>query len=436
MAQAEMKTRQCLLDWFGVIYSAHDSAPEVSSPLVTGDMAATDILRGRRLSIADAAFSNAFSAHLMDFDDCHKDVPGHASVTVISAVVATAEATGANLGLTLRGIAAGVEVAAMLGRHTGREQYDAGWHPTATLGSIAASVAASVVHEQSLDEISDSASLGALQASGLLSGFGSYGKSWQVGCAARNGVQSSFAVESGITGLGDQVGGTRGALAVMTGVPEQGTMTSSSHEPLINLTIFKYYASCFGTHAAAACVEDIRSMDGFDESKIVAIDVGIGGEFRDVILNPQPQNNLEAKFSVSAVTALALLGRPPTEVDFFSTPVGLQAEYQRLEQLVRATVDTEIVGGGAHVTVILANGACLRSEMQEAIPGNTEDEWEKLIIKFKTLAVPVVGIRAAESIVQFTKQADASESIADFITRLMELHSEGAPANGEHHARY
>src|SRR5690606_31123994 len=98
---------------------------------------------------------NAFTAHLLDFDDSHGDIAGHPTAVIFPAVLAVAE--GRSMADVVDAYVVGVEVASRLGRALNPDHYDTGWHPTATIGVFGA--AAGTARLLGLDESQTMASL-------------------------------------------------------------------------------------------------------------------------------------------------------------------------------------------------------------------------------------------------------------------------------------
>lgn len=65
---------------------------------------------GSRLSVPGAAFVNSAFASMLDLDDGHRAASGHPGAAIIPAVIATAEADGANAERMLTAIAIGYEI--------------------------------------------------------------------------------------------------------------------------------------------------------------------------------------------------------------------------------------------------------------------------------------------------------------------------------------
>lgn len=147
----------------------------------------------------------------------------------------------------LRATVAGFEAATTLERCVGEKLFARGWHPTSVLDAIGAAVASVIVVDLDERALRTAILLAALQSSGTMAGFGSVGKPWQVGCAARDGVHAAAAERSLRGRLPDHLGGSAGVLTLMAGGAVDAEQPSA---PSVVDTQFKFYSTCFGTHAA------------------------------------------------------------------------------------------------------------------------------------------------------------------------------------------
>ena len=178
---------------------------------------------------ADAALLGGFQAHVLDLDDAHADVRGHPSAVLLPALLALADDATPGEEF-LAAYVVGVEVMARLGRLAGRAHHAAGWHPTGTLGGIAAAVAgarllagsdgretgvpagavsplgtagavtgdAAAFDAAALAETA--ASLAASTAAGTRAQFGSAAKPLHAGLAAAAGVRAVTWARAGLAG--------------------------------------------------------------------------------------------------------------------------------------------------------------------------------------------------------------------------------------------
>ena len=105
--------------------------------------AATSAIIGRteRLDAMGAAFVNAISANLLDFDDTHLDTIIHPAAPVAAPVLALAEARGCSGQAVLTAFILGVEVECRIGNAVSPGHYARGWHITSTCGVFGAAAA-------------------------------------------------------------------------------------------------------------------------------------------------------------------------------------------------------------------------------------------------------------------------------------------------------
>lgn len=163
---------------------------------------ATGLIGARRFSPPTAALVNGAAAHALDFDDVHDDARVHSMCVVLPAVLATAEDLGGVSGRDfIRALAIGVELHARLGLAC-HDCVPLGWHPTALLASLPASMAAASLLGLPAEGLQDAFGLAYHQGGGTIqcSLDGALAKRVGPGFAARAAVLSAFLAADGITG--------------------------------------------------------------------------------------------------------------------------------------------------------------------------------------------------------------------------------------------
>lgn len=194
------------LDTLGVIIAAAD-APGMAGMQAAltewdSDGLATLILSGKRVSPVSAVLGNSSAAHSLDFDDCHDPSRVHAFCVVVPAVIAAAEAKGLTSGKeAITALAVGAEVFCRLGS-TCYNCMDLCWHPTTTLGCIAAAAAVSKVWQLDAEQTMNAMALSFVQMGGSTQFMADkvLAKRAGPGFAARSGVQAAQLARHGITG--------------------------------------------------------------------------------------------------------------------------------------------------------------------------------------------------------------------------------------------
>jgi 2-methylcitrate dehydratase PrpD len=173
-----------------------------------GSPEATVVGSRHRLSAAGAAFVNGVLAHSLDFDDTHLPSVLHPSASLIPAVMAVAEKTGATLGEAVAAAAAGYEVCV----RTGMAAYDKrignslfferGWHATSICGTLGVAVAAAKLMGLDATGIADALGIAVSMGSGVIEGNRAGGsvKRLHCGWAAHAGVAAAQCASEGVTG--------------------------------------------------------------------------------------------------------------------------------------------------------------------------------------------------------------------------------------------
>src|SRR4029450_4630406 len=104
----------------------------------------TVIAQAPRLSAAGAALVHGPAPHGEDFDNTFEGCPVHSGAVVVPAALAIAEQHRFGGMQTVLAIAAGIEIICRLGLVAQKAVHKAGFHPTAVLGTFAATATAGV----------------------------------------------------------------------------------------------------------------------------------------------------------------------------------------------------------------------------------------------------------------------------------------------------
>ena len=148
---------------------------------------------------AEAAFANAISAHALDFDDTHPSGRGHMSVCLVPTLLALGEELGSSGRDLLAAYVIGLEIAGAFGRAFGPGHLHKGWHPTATVGTLAATAAAARLSGLDVEQVKRAWGNAASQMGGLARNFGTMTKPFHAGHAARTGYISAWMAYKGLT---------------------------------------------------------------------------------------------------------------------------------------------------------------------------------------------------------------------------------------------
>ena len=266
----------------------------------------------RRAEAPAAAMVNGAAAHVLDFDDV--SMRGHPSAAMVPAIIAEAEELDASGAAMVAAYVAGYETWAELNRREPDPLHGRGWHPTAIYGTLAAAAAIANLRGLNAAQATNAIALAASQASGLTANFGSSSKSFHVGRANQSGILCARLAAVGATGTNDVLENPRGFLAAISpgGRCDLSDVSVPIGTPLRILEhrlSIKRYPVCYGAHRAIDAMIELRDRAGFAASDIAAISAKIGATQAGMLRVVDPQDPLEAKFSIQfCVSAAELAG--------------------------------------------------------------------------------------------------------------------------------
>ncbi len=315
--------RTALLDWLACAAGgAQARAARAARALGDG--------LGDRIAAAGTA------GHVLDYDDTYLPGLAHLSAPVAPVALVLGAELGVSTGEALAAFAAGFEFTGRLTAANHPRLRAPGWHPTSVGGVAGAALTAARL--LGLDEERTAHALRAalLQASGLRAAFGSDGKALQVGRAAAAGATAARLAAAGAL-IGEAVergdGGFEAAYGARWVDPgEDGGRASAAQENWI-----KAYPCCLQTHGAieAGAIAREAGVDPARELVVTVHPVCLHA----ASLGPGVADGLQAKFSISYLTAYALLHGPPTVASF----AGVDDAARRLAGGVRVRTDPALL---------------------------------------------------------------------------------------------
>jgi 2-methylcitrate dehydratase PrpD len=206
------KTEAILVDVVGLCLAARQT-DYVASVLRAAERGGNVAIgHGYRLTAADAALLNGTAAHGEDFDDTFEGGPVHSGAVIVPAVLAIAERKNLSGERVLLGMAAGIEVLCRLGLLTPKAIHKAGFHPTAVLGSLAASFAVGVALGLDAKGLKNALGIAGSTASGIIEylGDGSWTKRMHAGWSAQSGMRAALLGRAGFVGPAKVLEGEHG----------------------------------------------------------------------------------------------------------------------------------------------------------------------------------------------------------------------------------
>ena len=386
---------------------------------------------GQRTGSLDAALVNGTSAHVLDFDNATNTMFGHASATLIPALIAAGEACGAGGMDVLVAHAAGFETGACLGRGVNMHHYDKGWHPTSTLGVFAVAAACSRLLGLDAGRTATALALSTSLAAGIKANFGTMTKPLHVGQCARAGLMAALLARKGFTANPDAFEHKQGFFNAFNGAGNYDASRVLEHwgSPFDIVSpgaCYKQYPSCASTHAVIdAALSLVRRHGPFASRDLTRVETWTAGRRLAHTNRPEPNTALEAKFSVQYCAARALLDGKVT-FEHFEGAAYRDAAVRDLLARVHALPSPEghlapENQAGAEVKITLADGTAY-SEKVSRPQGRTSGNpipMAQMKEKFENCASRVLAPGNVAAVCHAVEAFDELKDLRDF-TALLE----------------
>jgi 2-methylcitrate dehydratase PrpD len=352
----------------------------------------------RKTSALMAALINGFNAHIVEYDDTHRNSLYHPGAPTMPAALVTAQFSGANGRTLIEGIVAGYEIGIRLAEAINPAHYQF-WHTTGTVGCFAAAAASGKILGLTGEQLMWALGNAGTQAAGLweFQADGAMTKPLHPGKAAQAGILAAFLSRQGFTGTSTILEGKQGFCKATSSQYDMSRIVPKDQDlPRLLEVTFKNYPSCGHTHtpidAALKLYPDLRETN----EKIAKVKVITNQVAVRVAGNDRPQTEYEAKFSIPYCVAYALqYGRldlfsfgeealQDSQVRLLMKKVELQIG-EEMERVFQQKRPTEL-----HIT--LEDGLTLSSrvEFRRGDPENPPTA-EEVRAKYRMLVQPVLS---------------------------------------------
>ena len=430
-------SRIALLDTIGVaLAGSTEDAPRIAAAMLgleAGTGQSLVLGTARRAAPLDAAFLNAISAHVLDFDNTTNSMGGHVSATIVPALLAVAEAFDARGCDVLVAHVAGFETGARLGCGVNFHHSEKGWHPTSTLGVFAVTAACARLLKLDVTQTETALAIATSLAAGHKANFGTMTKSLHTGQCARSGLMAALLAGRGFSANAAAFEHKQGFLEVFNGRGhyDVARIVEAWGEPFDIVSPgagYKQYPCCASTqNAVDAALELVRNHGRFDAAAIKRIETETPPRGLTHTDRPDPQSALEAKFSVQYCVARALLDGDVLLRDFEGDAYREQA-VRRLLALTQSRAQTANAFG-ATVTVTLRDGTRLTASVEQRVGKTAANPIgaARMQAKFEDCASRVLTPDVARAAYRTLSAFDEVASVREF-TRLLEPRHAAAAA--------
>lgn len=407
-----------VMDWMGVTIAGADDAM-VHSLIATareqGGMAQASVIwHGERTSTSLAALINGSAADSLDFADSNQNMRGHSTPAVVAAALAMAEARRLSGLQFLRGVIAGVETECRVGLLV-QKGLKPGFHPTGNIAPFGAAASAAWLRDLAVDRWPHALGIVATQASGLHNSGGTMSKPFHSGKGAMNGVLSASLAAHGFNGRPNAIEASEGFLSTHSDSLGEDLMRAADGRYLILDTTFKTHAACGLTHETIDNILQARREHGLAADKIKHIDIDVPVLHLRVCNIQAPVTGLQAKFSLRAVAAMALLGEDTTDINAYTAALAARPDLVALCDRTTVNGREELKSASvAHIELTDGTRISVRSDHRKPSRDQATKR-EAVSRKFLLLATPVLGKATAEELRRSINSLHQLESIKPLI---------------------
>ncbi len=361
--------KRSILNIFGTaLGGSRNEATECALRVLTQFSArpeASVVGRAERLDCLSAAYLNAVSANVFDFDDTHLRTIIHPTAPVAPALFALAERRPMSGAELLHAFVLGVEIECRLGNAISPGHYKRGWHITSTCGVFGSAAAIGKVMGLDAERMGWALGNASAQSAGLVETLGSMAKSIGVGNAARGGMLAALLAQEGATGPFEPIAGPRGFLHVMGDMPDFEAVTGrlgESWEVLDNIHK-PYPCGVVLNPVIDACLE-LRSRD-LPLNRIAEIRIEGHSLLRERADRPNVTAGREAQVSAQHTVAAVLIHGAAGVAQYEDACVN-SADVLALRRKVVVVETSGIPVESARVTATLDDGTQVASFVENA----------------------------------------------------------------------
>lgn len=371
---------------------------DLSSPRGAATVIGSDL----RVPARFAAFCNGVGIHADDYDDTQLAVakdrvygllthPTAPSLPAALAMGETLDASGADVMLAYH---LGVEVECKIAEAINPRHYQEGFHATATCGTFAAASAAGRLMGLDLPTLKRALSIAGSQSAGLRENFGTMTKPFHAGRSSESGVVAAQFASYGWSAAGDILEAPRGFFKAAGGGYDASAIVGKFGKPWTfdspGVSI-KPHPSGSLTHPGMTEMLRLIAENSILAQDVRRVRIGTNSNMPNALIHHQPQNELQAKFSMEFCMAILLLeGR--AGLNEFTDEVVRRPDVKEMISKVDFVVDSRAEAAGYHlmttyIDVELADGRTITgmADFGKGSPANPMS-YDEVAQKFRECA--------------------------------------------------
>lgn len=319
------KARDILVDITGLCLAARGTDYVLATKAAAEPGEHTMIGHRERVSGSSAALVNGTAAHGEDFDDTFEGGPVHSGVVIVPALLAAAQTHQLTNDRVMLGIVAGTELLCRLALTLPKAVHKAGFHPTAVLGTFAATAGICAACGADRKTTMNALGIAGSMASGIIEylGDGSWTKRMHPGWSAQSALRACAMAKAGFVGPARVFEGAHGAFTAFAPSIEPRTdelLRALGSRFVMDTITFKPYPCGTMVQPYIDCAMDLRrqgmSVEGIEKIVCKTAEGIVHRLWEPLELKQKPPTAYAAKFSVPYGVALGLVRGQATLGDF------------------------------------------------------------------------------------------------------------------------
>ena len=385
----------------------------------SGPRVATVAGRTERLDLLGAAFINAMSSNVLNFDDTHVPTVIHPSASVAPPLLAWSEHRRVSGPELLHAFILGVEASCRIGNSVSPWHYSHGFHITSTCGVFGSAAAIGKVLGLSGQQMTWALGNAASQSCGLVECLPDMARSIAVGNSARNGIVAALLAEQNFTGGEHAIEGTFGFARVTGQHADLSKITSGLGRTWeLSMNAYKPYPTGVVLHPVIDACLELRSEHAIRPGDIERIRVRGNPLLRERADRPAPRGSGEASVSIHHCCAVAFI-HGAAGVRQFTDDVVAQPAVHALRAKVAMTEDAAVGIEEAYVTVRTRSGASFEKHIAH-LRGGLQCPMSDAELEAKFLDQAALGAQGcdAKRIIDAIWRLDALDDVAG-LARMM-----------------
>ncbi len=437
--EVRRELNRCLVDGLGVML-AGSSAPcsrliqrYVRESRTPGNSAVVGT--GIVTSASLAALANGVAGHADDFDDTQlSETPDriyglltHPTVPALASALAVAQEVAASGKEFLTAFCGGFEVECKIAEAMNPDHYIRGFHTTGTVGVFGATAAAAKLYALSPEQTRYALGIAASKSAGLRVNFGTMTKPYHAGAAAEDGVVAARLARLGYQADPNALDGQWGHFQVTGGGCDSARLLGHLGNPYTlswpGVSVKPYPCGSL-SHPSMDAMLDLITENDLKPEQVAGVRLGAGSNILAPLRYQEPQNALEAKFSLQFCLGILLLRRR-AGLQEFADDVVRSPEVRQMMARVKTYHSPEIEAKGSDrmrslVEVHLKDGRVV-SQLAETSRGTPERPMsrQEMAAKFADCAHAILSQERISAALEAIYRVEEMGSVGELVKRVV-----------------